>query len=234
MSEIFEPKNIIVTGGCGFIGSNFVHYVVNNHPGVHVTVLDKLTYAGNPENIAGLPSDRVELVVGDICDAELLDELVPGHDAIVHYAAEEPQRQLHRRPGAVPAHQRRGNLPPAGGRPQVRRPLPPRLHRRGLRRPGARRPGEVHRGDAVSPVLAVLEHQGQLRHARARLDAHLRPARHDLQLLQQLRPLPARGEVHPQADHEHRRRRAPKLYGGARTSATGSTPRTTPAAYGPS
>ena len=88
MSKNFEPKNIIVTGGCGFIGSNFVHYVVNNHPGVHVTVLDKLTYAGNPENIAGLPSDRVELVVGDICDAELLDKLVPGHDAIVHYAAE--------------------------------------------------------------------------------------------------------------------------------------------------
>ena len=84
----FEPKNIIVTGGCGFIGSNFVHYVVKNHPGVHVTVLDKLTYAGNRENISGLPSDRVELVVGDICDAELLDKLVPGHDAIVHYAAE--------------------------------------------------------------------------------------------------------------------------------------------------
>ena len=88
MSEIFEPHNIIVTGGCGFIGSNFVHYVVDNHPGVHVTVLDKLTYAGNPENIAGLPADRVELVVGDICDAELLDRIVPGHDAIVHYAAE--------------------------------------------------------------------------------------------------------------------------------------------------
>ena len=88
MSENFEPKNIIVTGGCGFIGSNFVHFVVKNHPEVHVTVLDKLTYAGNPENIAGLPSDRVELVVGDICDAALLDELVPGHDAIVHYAAE--------------------------------------------------------------------------------------------------------------------------------------------------
>ena len=88
MSDIFEPTNIIVTGGCGFIGSNFVHYVVNNHPGVHVTVLDKLTYAGNPENIAGLPADRVELVVGDICDAELLERLVPGHDAIVHYAAE--------------------------------------------------------------------------------------------------------------------------------------------------
>lgn len=83
-----EFKNIIVTGGCGFIGSNFVHYVVNNHPEVHVTVLDKLTYAGNKENIAGLPEDRVELVVGDVCDKELLDKLVPGHDAIVHYAAE--------------------------------------------------------------------------------------------------------------------------------------------------
>ena len=88
MAETFEPKNIIVTGGCGFIGSNFVHHVVREHPEVHVTVLDKLTYAGNPENIAGLPADRVELVVGDICDAELLDRIVPGHDAIVHYAAE--------------------------------------------------------------------------------------------------------------------------------------------------
>ena len=88
MPENFEPKNIVVTGGCGFIGSNFVHHVVREHPGVHVTVLDKLTYAGNPENIAGLPEDRVELVVGDICDAGLLDRLVPGHDAIVHYAAE--------------------------------------------------------------------------------------------------------------------------------------------------
>ncbi len=55
----FEPERIVVIGGCGFIGSNFVHHVVREHPGVRVTVLDKLTYAGNPENIAGLPSDRV-------------------------------------------------------------------------------------------------------------------------------------------------------------------------------
>ena len=88
MAEVFAPRNIIVTGGCGFIGSNFVHYVVANHPETHVTVLDKLTYAGNRENIAGLPGDRVEFVHGDICDADLLDRLVPGHDAIVHYAAE--------------------------------------------------------------------------------------------------------------------------------------------------
>lgn len=81
-------KNIIVTGGAGFIGSNFVHYVVNNHPDIHVTVLDKLTYAGNEANLAGLPTDRVKLVVGDIADAELVDQLVKETDAVVHYAAE--------------------------------------------------------------------------------------------------------------------------------------------------
>ena len=87
--ELFTPHNIIVTGGCGFIGSNFVHYVYNNHPDVHVTVLDALTYAGNLENIRGILGDRVEFVHGNICDAELLDKIVPGHDAIVHYAADE-------------------------------------------------------------------------------------------------------------------------------------------------
>lgn len=81
-------KRIIVTGGAGFIGSNFVHYVVNHHQDVHVTVLDKLTYAGNKENLAGLPEDRVELVVGDIADAELVERLVKETDAVVHYAAE--------------------------------------------------------------------------------------------------------------------------------------------------
>ncbi len=81
-------KKIIVTGGAGFIGSNFVHYVVNNHPDVHVTVLDKLTYAGNKENLAGLPEDRVQLVVGDIADAQIVDQLVKDTDAVVHYAAE--------------------------------------------------------------------------------------------------------------------------------------------------
>lgn len=88
MTEMVKPRNIIVTGGCGFIGSNFVHYVVNNHPDVHVTVLDALTYAGNLENIKPLLGDQVEFVHGNICDAQLLDELVSGHDAIVHYAAE--------------------------------------------------------------------------------------------------------------------------------------------------
>ena len=66
MATTFEPHNVLVTGGCGFMGSNFVRYVAREHPDVHVTVLDKLTYAGNPANIAGLPPERVELVAGDL------------------------------------------------------------------------------------------------------------------------------------------------------------------------
>lgn len=81
-------KKMIVTGGAGFIGSNFVHYVVNNYPEIHVTVLDKLTYAGNKENLADLPEDRVTLVVGDVADTELVNQLVKDTDAVVHYAAE--------------------------------------------------------------------------------------------------------------------------------------------------
>lgn len=82
-------KHIVVTGGAGFIGSNFVHYVYNNFPDVHITVLDKLTYAGNVNNINMLfDSGRVELVVGDIADPKIVDEVASKADAIVHYAAE--------------------------------------------------------------------------------------------------------------------------------------------------
>ncbi|WP_283170270.1 dTDP-glucose 4,6-dehydratase [Curtanaerobium respiraculi] len=88
MTDVFAPKNIIVTGAAGFIGSNFAHWVVDNTPDVHVTVLDALTYAGNRDNVAGIPEDRCTFVHGDICDADLLEELVPDCDAIVHYAAE--------------------------------------------------------------------------------------------------------------------------------------------------
>lgn len=81
-------SNIIVTGGAGFIGSNFVRYVVENHPEVHIIVLDKLTYAGNRENIADVLGDMVELIVGDIQDGVLVDSLASRSDAIVHFAAE--------------------------------------------------------------------------------------------------------------------------------------------------
>ncbi|MGO3220827.1 dTDP-glucose 4,6-dehydratase [Microbacterium gubbeenense] len=78
---------LLVTGGAGFIGSNFVHHVIENTDHT-VTVLDKLTYAGNRASLAGLPEDRVELVVGDVADAPLVNDLFSRHDAVVHYAAE--------------------------------------------------------------------------------------------------------------------------------------------------
>ncbi len=80
-------RNILVTGGAGFIGANFVHHLVD-HTDTVVTVLDKLTYAASEEAIASLPSDRVSLVVGDVVDADLVDRLVSENDAVVHFAAE--------------------------------------------------------------------------------------------------------------------------------------------------
>lgn len=88
MADAFSPRVIIVTGGAGFIGSNFVHWVVDNQPDVHVTVLDALTYAGNMENLAGIPESRMSFVHGNICDADLVDELFAKTDAVVHFAAE--------------------------------------------------------------------------------------------------------------------------------------------------
>ncbi len=80
-------QKILVTGGAGFIGSNFVRHVLAETD-FDLTVLDKLTYAGSRESLDGLPGDRMRLVVGDICDAALVDDLAGSHDAIVHFAAE--------------------------------------------------------------------------------------------------------------------------------------------------
>ncbi len=80
-------QRILVTGGAGFIGCNFVHFIME-HTRLHVTVLDKLTYAGNIESLSGLPTDRFEFFEGDICDAALVDLLTSSVDAVVHFAAE--------------------------------------------------------------------------------------------------------------------------------------------------
>ena len=90
MSE-FKPKNILVTGGAGFIGCNYVRYMLANHPDVLIVNLDLLTYAGSLDNLKGLPDEsRHTFVQGDICDRELIDLLLREHeiDTIVHFAAE--------------------------------------------------------------------------------------------------------------------------------------------------
>ncbi|WP_341358839.1 dTDP-glucose 4,6-dehydratase [Georgenia sp. M64] len=78
---------VLITGGAGFIGANFVHQTVADHPDAHVTVLDKLTYAGNRASLDGLGAN-VELVEGDIADADTVDPLVADADVVVHFAAE--------------------------------------------------------------------------------------------------------------------------------------------------
>jgi dTDP-glucose 4,6-dehydratase len=81
-------NKILVTGGAGFIGSNFVHYVYRQRPDWQITVFDKLTYAGNKENIAGLDENRVKFIQADICDEAAIEAAVADHDTVVHFAAE--------------------------------------------------------------------------------------------------------------------------------------------------
>ncbi len=81
---------VLVTGGAGFIGSNYVKHVVSGALGdvTRVTVLDKLTYAGTMTNLSSLSSDDYEFIQGDICDEGLVNKLVQQHDAVVNFAAE--------------------------------------------------------------------------------------------------------------------------------------------------
>jgi len=79
---------ILVTGGAGFIGSNFVHYIYRERPDWHITVIDKLTYAGNKANIEGLDPKRFDFIEADICDADAINDAVKNCDAVIHFAAE--------------------------------------------------------------------------------------------------------------------------------------------------
>ena len=84
-------KNILVTGGAGFIGSNFTRYLLQHHPAYRVVNFDILTYAGNLENLEGVDlSPRYVFVKADICDKESVDKVFREHavDAVVHFAAE--------------------------------------------------------------------------------------------------------------------------------------------------
>lgn len=82
-------SKLLVTGGAGFIGSNFIRFWLTRHPEDEVTNLDLLTYAGNLQNLADIAEHpKYHFVHGDICDVELVDRLVRGVDAIVHFAAE--------------------------------------------------------------------------------------------------------------------------------------------------
>ena len=79
-------KKMLITGGEGFIGANFVHYTVKNYPDYEVTVIDKLTYAGDKSNLD--PSaNKITFVQGDICDKDLMDKVIWECDKVFHFAA---------------------------------------------------------------------------------------------------------------------------------------------------
>lgn len=81
--------HLLITGGCGFIGSNFVRFVLARHPDWRITNLDCLSYSGNPENLTEFENDRrYTFVKGDIRDAAVVEPLVKAADAVVHFAAE--------------------------------------------------------------------------------------------------------------------------------------------------
>ena len=78
---------LLITGGAGFIGANFAHYTINNRPEYDITIVDKLTYAGNKASLDSI-AEKITFVEGDICDQELMDRLVGETDIVVHFAAE--------------------------------------------------------------------------------------------------------------------------------------------------
>jgi dTDP-glucose 4,6-dehydratase len=81
--------NLLITGGAGFIGSNFIHYWFKNHPEDYIINLDKLTYCGNLDNLKSIKNNpNYTFVKGDICDRSLVDKLMDGVDTVIHFAAE--------------------------------------------------------------------------------------------------------------------------------------------------
>lgn len=191
---------LLVTGGAGFIGTNFVHSAVREHPDDAVTVLDALTYAGRRESLADV-EDAIRLVQGDITDAELVSQLVAESDAVVHFAAEShvdnaldnPEPFLHTNVigtfTILEAVRRHGV----------------RLHHIStdevygdLELDDRARFTESTPYNPSSPYSATKAGADML----VRLGSVLWRTRDDLQLLQQLRAVSARREVHSASDHQ--------------------------------
>src|SRR3989338_1331980 len=81
--------DILVTGGAGFIGSNFIRYLLGKDPGCHVTNLDKLTYCGNPENLADVENmPNYRFVRGDVTEVKLVEEVIRDANCVINFAAE--------------------------------------------------------------------------------------------------------------------------------------------------
>ena len=203
-----DSRHILVTGGCGFIGSNFVRHMIASSE-ARITNLDKLTYAGNLENLRDLEGHpRYAFVKGDIADRADVEKVFSGADRLRRqFCRRVPRGQEHPRPGRVREDEHLRDLPPprAGAPPGVRE-IRAGLDRRGVRQPAG--DGEVHGGYAPfpnSPYSASKASADMLAMAYHRTFGL--PGSHHA-LLEQLRPLPVPGEADTASRQQRPRRPA--------------------------
>ncbi len=201
---------VLVTGGAGFIGANFVHQTVAERPDSEVTVLDALTYAGNKSSLDSI-ADRITFVHGDITDAVLVDQLVGAADVVVHFAAESHNDNSLADPWPFV----QTNIVGTFTLLQAVRKHDVRYHHISTDEVY----GDLELGDpdrftestAYNPSSPLLVDEGIERHVGARVDPFVRRPGHPVELLEQLRPLSTCREVHPTADHQCSRRIASQV-----------------------
>ncbi len=201
---------VLVTGGAGFIGSNFVRRALTGaYPQLadaEVVVLDLLTYAGTLTNLTPvLDSPRLRFVEGDIRDAALVESLMAGTDAVVHFAAESHvDRSIAGAADFISTNVTGTHILLQAALDAGVAAVRARLHRRGLRLDPARL---LARDPPAGAELALLGVQSLIGPARPRLPPHPRPAGVHHPLLEQLRAPPVPREGHPAVRHQPARRR---------------------------
>ena len=198
---------VLVTGGAGFIGSNFVRHALEAHPDWHITTLDKLTYAGRMETLKDvIEHPRHRFVQGDIADAQVAAPLVKASNIVVNFAAETHVDRSILEAGEFIKTDIIGTfvLLEAARTAPALRALRADFDRRGLRK---RRGGVERRDRRTAAAKPVLGEQGRRRSPRLQLLGHIRRSRDDYESIEQLRAVPVPGEsdsaLHHQRDRQH-------------------------------
>ena len=203
-------QNLMVTGGAGFIGSNFVRYMLDKYPDYRILVYDKLTYAGNLDNLLDVDDDpRYTFVQADICDAAAVTEAIQAHDidTIVNFAAESHVDRSIMDPDAFIKTDVYGTYVLLEAARQLKLE---RYHQISTDEVyghihGDHRSLETDAGGAAQPLRGQ---QDQRRPDGRRLSRDLRPARDHHPRGQQHRAVPVPGEGHPALRHQRHRRSA--------------------------